>query len=143
MIVPYNDYGSTWNEELKRYEEDTSHSYGVEVEYFGDGDCYMGRCRVRDEGRELVRDGNGGWALIARKSASIWAVKIEEEYRGMGHGSKMMVETMDMLKRKGFDDVYLICSGGIVARKAYERAGFVMTNEGALNNGRMDWVRPS
>ena len=97
---------------------------GVNVYYHDGNGTKVGRCYVEMRGHD-------------EKKASVWSVRVHDDYRRMGHGSKMMVETMDMLDDMGYEQVSLQCDGGIAARKAYERAGFVTDDD----FGRMVWHR--
>lgn len=105
---------------------------GVRIIYSDSNGTDIGGCLISTEGYE-------------EKRASVWSVTVHHDYRRMGHGSRMMVEVMEYMRRMGYERVTLTCTGGIAARKAYERAGFMPDERekgvNAINNdnGHMTW----
>ena len=80
----------------------------------------------------------GKFMLRAEKfSLSIWNLEITEKYRGMGLGTQMMMEIVEMLKERYSENtrVYLLVrSANIPAKKIYEKAGFRSVPEEKFGN---------
>jgi ribosomal protein S18 acetylase RimI-like enzyme len=58
----------------------------------------------------------------------IYGVRVDEEYRGRGHGKAAMLYAEDEARRRGLDRVaFMVFGGNEVARSLYRSLGYVET----------------
>ena len=93
---------------------------------------------------------DGGHATVSQDGARIRFVIATEQSHGRGIGNLLVSQAMDFIIKAGFKQAWLTTFQGLdAARKLYEQAGFVLTEQCddqswgiQLSEQRFDWKRP-
>ncbi len=93
---------------------------------------------LESHGRGWVAEENGevvGFAIGDARDGNIWALFVDPEHEGRGHGRRLHDAMVSWLRSQGLDQLWLTTEPGTRAQKFYEAAGWEpagVTDQGEL-----------
>jgi len=93
---------------------------------------------IEDTGRGWVVEENGrvvGFGIANQEKRNIWALFLDPEHEGKGHGRKLLEAMTEWLWENGDEPIWLSTEPDTRAEMFYSKAGWTKT--GLLSNGDM------
>jgi GNAT superfamily N-acetyltransferase len=95
-------------------------------------------CAIERTGRGWVVEIDGqvvGFAIGNAETGNIWALFVEPEHEGQGHGRRLHDEIVDWLWSRGLKRLWLTTSQHTIAQRFYELSGW--QHAGVLPSGEL------
>lgn len=103
------------------------------------------RPALEDWGRGWVVERDGrivGFAIANVTSGNVWALFVDPDEEGRGHGRSLHDAMVDCLWSNGLARLWLTTQPGTRAQRFYEDAGWICVGEAELGQVRYEMARP-
>ena len=102
------------------------------------------RVMMEERGRGWVADVDGavvGFAIADATNGNVWALFVDPEHEGRGHGRALHDVMVAWLRGQGLEALWLTTAPGTRAERFYERAGWTRAGSTADGEIRFEWSR--
>ena len=101
---------------------------------------------ISSTGRGWVVESQGrvlGFAVGNAQTGNIWALFVDPQYEGQGHGKALHAAMLDWLWSQGLQKLWLTTGANTRAARFYERAGWQLAGELVGGELRYEITRPT
>ena len=100
---------------------------------------------IEKTGRGWVAECDGeivGFAVANRENGSLWALFVEPDHEGCGHGRRLHETAVSWLRTQGLDRLWLNTEPGTRAQGFYESLGWIRTGLSEHGEIRFELAQP-